>query len=343
MGATAFLVLFVLGFLLAVVGWIVGLVDAFQVSPAWGVLSLLVVPLVVYCIKFWGRKWARNSLITLLGGLGVMLLSTPLLGSFLAQRAGQIGTGAEEAVPAEGALIEPVPVPTEQAAAEEEFAQPLVAVAPQLSSVARADLIQSTDPNERLQQINNSRSDPFAAVPIPPPPRVVAPPTPPRSPAPTAATPARATASGGAGGGRATPGSSARAPVAAAPQAPASPAPGGSSAGRASTSPGSGASGGSQAAKPPSLAPLPALPKPTLAEAVLVTGVMTIGSENFAVVETSAGSQYVKAGQRVANGQVLVKRIDLRGSDPIVVLEQNGIEVSRPVGAPASATVEPSV
>ncbi|MGB5975557.1 MAG: hypothetical protein WBG38_19685, partial [Nodosilinea sp.] len=76
MGATAFLVLFVLGFLLAVVGWIVGLVDAFQVSPAWGVLSLLVVPLVVYCIKFWGRKWARNSLITLLGGLGVMLLST---------------------------------------------------------------------------------------------------------------------------------------------------------------------------------------------------------------------------------------------------------------------------
>ncbi|PSN13279.1 hypothetical protein C7293_16585 [filamentous cyanobacterium CCT1] len=76
-----------------------------------------------------------------------------------------------------------------------------------------------------------------------------------------------------------------------------------------------------------------------------MTGVVTIGNENFAVVETSAGSQYVKAGQRVANGQVLVKRIDVRGSDPKVVFEQNGIEVSRPVGAaPATAAEEqPSV
>lgn len=60
---------------------------------------------------------------------------------------------------------------------------------------------------------------------------------------------------------------------------------------------------------------------------------MTIGNENFAVVQTAAGSQYVRAGQRVANGQVLIKRIDVRGSEPTVVLEQNGIEVSRPVGA----------
>jgi hypothetical protein len=61
---------------------------------------------------------------------------------------------------------------------------------------------------------------------------------------------------------------------------------------------------------------------------------MTIGNQNFAVVQTAAGSQYVRAGQRIANGQVLVKRIDLRGSDPVVVLEENGIEVFRPVGAP---------
>ena len=60
---------------------------------------------------------------------------------------------------------------------------------------------------------------------------------------------------------------------------------------------------------------------------------MTIGNQNFAVVQTPAGSQYVRAGQRIANGQVLVKRIDVRGSDPVVVLEENGIEVSRPVGA----------
>jgi hypothetical protein len=61
---------------------------------------------------------------------------------------------------------------------------------------------------------------------------------------------------------------------------------------------------------------------------------MTIGNENFAVVQTASGSQYVRAGQRLANGQVLVKRIDMRGNDPTVVLEENGIEVSRPVGSP---------
>lgn len=68
---------------------------------------------------------------------------------------------------------------------------------------------------------------------------------------------------------------------------------------------------------------------------------MTIGNENFAVVQTSAGSQYVRVGQRVSNGQVLIKRINMRGSEPTVVLEENGIEVSRPVGAPVVAS-EPS-
>jgi hypothetical protein len=87
---------------------------------------------------------------------------------------------------------------------------------------------------------------------------------------------------------------------------------------------------------------LPELPRPAVAETVLVTGVMTIGNENFAVVQTTSGSQYVRAGQRVANGQVLVKRIDMRGQNPIVVFEENGIEVSRPVGAPP-ASDQPSV
>ncbi len=340
MGAIAFLVLFVLGFLLATVGGIIGLVDAFRVSPVWGLLSLLVpFVLLVYCIKFWGRKWARNSLIMSLGGLGVMLLSTPLLGAFIAQRAGQVGTSIEENIPAEGTVIEPVPVPDEQVATDEEFAQPLVPVAPQLSPIARADLIQSTDPNERLQQISNSRTDPFAAVPVPPPPQIVAPPTPPGSPSPGAGGPAGTTTTAGGGGGAAGGGGGAGSAVAAAPGTP------GRAGAGAGTTPGAGATpgapGGSRPGTP-SLAPLPALPQPTLAEAVLVTGVITIGNENFAVVETSAGSQYVRAGQRVANGQVLIKRINVRGSDPTVVLEQNGIEVTRSVGAPAPATDQPA-
>ncbi|MGB3200197.1 MAG: hypothetical protein WBA99_04800 [Nodosilinea sp.] len=344
MGAIAFLVLFVLGFLLATVGGIVGLVDAFRVSPVWGLLSLFVpFALLVYCIKFWGRKWARNGLIMSLGGLGVMLLSTPLLGAFIAQRAGQFGTSIEENMPTEGAVIDPVPVPDQQVATEE-FAEPLVPVAPQLSPIARADLIQSTDPNERLQQINSNRTDPFAAVPIPPPPQVFAPPPPPSAPAPGAATPA----GGGGGGVPGRPGSA----VAAAPGTPGGSTPGsavaatpgtpGGSTPRAGAAPGT-PGGGAQPGTLP-IAPLPALPQPTLAEAVLVSGVMTIGNENFAVVETAAGSQYVRAGQRVANGQVLVKRIEVRGSDPVVVFEQNGIEVSRPVGAapPTAADEQPS-
>jgi hypothetical protein len=36
----------------------------------------------------------------------------------------------------------------------------------------------------------------------------------------------------------------------------------------------------------------------------------------------------------ISNGKVLVKRIDTNAEPPIVVLQQNGVEVLRPVGAP---------
>jgi hypothetical protein len=321
MGAIAFLVLFILGLLLATVGGIIGLIDAFRVSPVWGLLSFFVpFALLVFCIKFWGRKWARNSLIMSLGGLGAMLLSLPLLGAFMAQRGAQMGVSTEESIPGEEIPVESIPVPEEDVAVDPEFAEPLVPVAPQLSPIARADLIQSTDPNERVQQINSSRSDPFAIVPIPPPPQVVAPPTIPGGGSVAVAAPPAPSPGGTAGA--AAPGGTA-----------------GAGAGAPAGTPGSPASPTTSSP----LAPLPALPQPTLAQAVQVTGVMTIGNENFAVVETSAGSQYVRAGQRVANGQVLVKRIDVRGSDPVVVFEQNGIEVSRPVGGPAPADEQPSV
>ena len=319
MGAIAFLLLVILGFILAVVGSIVTIVDAFRVSLVWGLVAWFIpFGMLVYWVKYWGRKWAKNGFLISLSSLGALLLSVPFLGGFLAQQSGGLGTAPEESLSSEGVPIEsiPIPVPGDEAATEEEFAEPLVPVAPQLSPIARADLIQSTDPNERLQQINSSRSNPFAVVPIPPPPQVIAPPAP---PAPTAAAPPAGTATSPVGAARpVVPG--AGSPVAVAP-------------GSAPGAPGTG-----QPATPPPLAPLPALPQPTLAEAVQVSGVMTIGSENFAVVQTSAGSQYVRVGQRVSNGRVLIKRIDLRGSEPMVVLEENGIEVSRPVGSPVQAS-----
>lgn len=84
---------------------------------------------------------------------------------------------------------------------------------------------------------------------------------------------------------------------------------------------------------------LPPLPDPTLAKAVQVTGVIVVGGVPQAIVQApnEASSRYVQAGQRISNGQVLVKRIEMNGgSDPIVILEQNGVEVARAVGSPAS-------
>lgn len=316
MGAIAFVLLVILGFLTAVVGSIVGLVDAFRVSPVWGLLSLFIpFALLVYCLKFWNRKWARNSLIMSVSGAAMMLLSTPFLGAFNAQRASQLASPNGETFPIEEGVVETVPIPEVGDPDAEEFAEPLVPVAPQLAPIARADLIQSTDPNERIQQINDGRTDPFAVVPIPPAPPAVTPPPPvPAGPTPPAAAQPGAPAPGAPG------------PVATAPGTPGAP---GATPGTPGATPGPG-----QPVTPPALAPLPPLPQPTQAEAVQVSGVMTIGNQNFAVVQTPAGSQYVRAGQRISNGQVLVKRIDMRGSDPMVVLEENGIEVSRPVGAP---------
>ncbi|NJL22451.1 MAG: hypothetical protein HC895_19210 [Leptolyngbyaceae cyanobacterium SM1_3_5] len=105
-------------------------------------------------------------------------------------------------------------------------------------------------------------------------------------------------------------------------------------------------------ANPGSLAPIPDLvpnnpiaaaplaPQPTLAQAVKVTGVVQIGNTLHAIVSApnEPSSRYVRAGQRLSNGQVLVKRIEVnRGSEPIVVLEQNGVEVQTAVGEGGSA------
>ena len=87
---------------------------------------------------------------------------------------------------------------------------------------------------------------------------------------------------------------------------------------------------------PPGLVPeLPPLPEPEIARAIAVTGVVQAGGRTNAIVQVpnEPTSRYVQAGQRVANGQVLVKRIEMnRGPTPVVILEQYGIEVARGVG-----------
>ncbi|QFS46925.1 hypothetical protein [Nostoc sphaeroides] len=79
---------------------------------------------------------------------------------------------------------------------------------------------------------------------------------------------------------------------------------------------------------------LPPPAQPELAKAVVVTGVVLISKEPQAIIKVpdEPTSRYVQARQRLANG-VLVKRIEMnQGYNPIVILEQYGIEVAKMVG-----------
>ncbi|MGQ9872277.1 hypothetical protein, partial [Leptodesmis sp.] len=92
----------------------------------------------------------------------------------------------------------------------------------------------------------------------------------------------------------------------------------------------------------PQTAALPPKPSTDTAKAVEVTGVIRIGNTPQAIViaPEDATSRYVRVGQRISNGRVLVKRIEMQdGSEPVVILEENGVEVARSVGEkPAQAT-----
>jgi hypothetical protein len=89
---------------------------------------------------------------------------------------------------------------------------------------------------------------------------------------------------------------------------------------------------------------LPQPPQPELARAVLVTGVVLIGKQLQAIIQVpnEPTSRYVQAGQRLANG-LLIKRIELNeGSNPIVIVEQYGIEVARMVGDTPTNSATPT-
>lgn len=91
---------------------------------------------------------------------------------------------------------------------------------------------------------------------------------------------------------------------------------------------------------PIAVAPQPQRPQPELARAVEVTGVVQIGGTVYAIVNApnEPSSRYVQVGQRLAEGQVLVRRIDAAGDQPVVVLEQFGVEVVKAIGSANSPT-----
>lgn len=208
------------------------------------------------------------------------------------------------------------------------------------------DLISSTNPDQRLRGIQSARPDPFALVPAAP-----------------SVTITRSLTSGGGQSPGSTGGITS------------SQVPGGISSGGSSGSSSGGSSGrgslgtpsGTQAMLPqpiPILPDIPRLPRslpaalppqPELARAVNVSGVVQIGSAVYAIVDApdEPSSRYVQVGQRLSNGEILVRRIDFNGSDSSVILEQAGMQVVRRVGdvpvapvapvAPAAAPSAPAV
>ncbi|MBE7382944.1 MAG: hypothetical protein F6J95_016200 [Leptolyngbya sp. SIO1E4] len=98
------------------------------------------------------------------------------------------------------------------------------------------------------------------------------------------------------------------------------------------------------AGEPVPLQPLPALPEPTVvASQVQISGVAQVNGEIYAIVKAPGEptSRYVKVGDLLSNGAVLVKRIETRpGNDPVVVLEERGVEIALPVGSGTGAPEE---
>lgn len=80
----------------------------------------------------------------------------------------------------------------------------------------------------------------------------------------------------------------------------------------------------------------PALPpQPELAKAVAIAGIIDIGGVTQIIVKAPGErtSRYVQPGDYLANGQVLVKRVEnAQSASPVVVLEELGQEVYKEVG-----------
>jgi len=96
----------------------------------------------------------------------------------------------------------------------------------------------------------------------------------------------------------------------------------------------------------PSTAPPPTAPRTApglLAEMIEVSGVVEVGGRTNVIVKVpnERTSRYVGVGETLANGQVLVKRVESSlGGDPVVILEQNGTEIVRTVGSASMVSMD---
>jgi hypothetical protein len=81
---------------------------------------------------------------------------------------------------------------------------------------------------------------------------------------------------------------------------------------------------------PIEVAPQP--PATALAEAVEITGIM--GQSVIIKAPNENSARYVQAGARIAGGKVYVKSVQITPTgEPIVILEENGVEVTKTLGS----------
>ena len=275
------------------------------------------------------------------------LTTIPFVGMLALTTAGCGGSGTEES----NTPTPPAPQVVNTQPAAKPFEQPpMVTQNPEKIVISSAPtLIQPTNANQRAKQVQKGRQDPFAGLFVQAGPpsvsdssateqRIV-----PQLPSlPGVGAPQRAAVAPRPSSGVRASQREAVAPRSSSPVVNSGDSDNQSSSSEANPLP--PAQPGSSEANPlPAVAPgstseaaLPPPPQaPDLASGVAVSGVVQVGSEPHAIVKVpnEATSRYVRVGQRLSNGQVLVKRIDIsEGSEPVVILEQYGIEVAKEVG-----------
>lgn len=84
----------------------------------------------------------------------------------------------------------------------------------------------------------------------------------------------------------------------------------------------------------PGLSPIP--PVRSAAETLEISGVVQVGGKTHVIIRAGNEytSRYAAVGERVSNGKVLIKRVEM-GLEPVVILEQAGREIVRSVGSGA--------
>jgi hypothetical protein len=85
-------------------------------------------------------------------------------------------------------------------------------------------------------------------------------------------------------------------------------------------------------------------PSTVEASAVLVSGILDIGGSKYAIINAPGEptSRSVAVGQTFVNGKVLFKQIKNVSGTTFVILEQNGVEVTKPVGKQSVAAARDS-